>query len=326
MVAKIATKSPLSHALDHVVIAASGPASFAPYCHFQPGWLVGYDGVIAAGARVTEHIPAAPNTDLFRHAVARAGNPYSITVLPAGDIVVRGHRVRATIPCLALTEIPNVLPDVPQRAVNEHFRRALLDCSKLTTNKAVSIIAAALFVKHNSVVASDGPTIIESWHGCELGSSFLLPREFADSVGKVKHMPTSFGFGAETFTVWFGDDYWLRTNVYKATYPDTDVHFAYMQSCATELRPIPPDMLGAIETLKPFRESDYLTLTDTGLNTSSELTGASATFEHYMTYRGPYPTPGLRMAATHGKHIGFADKGSYWYGPTMRGITQLRSY
>lgn len=317
-------KTPLVRALDHVYIASHGPASFAPFCHFEPGgWLVGYDGIVAAGAKAHENVHLAPDTEMFRHACMRAGSPYSITAMPDNTVVVRGNKVRATVSCFPIDQVPNVMPDVPLGPVTEAFRNVLIDVAKLAILKADSIIASAVLISANSVTVTDGSTIVEGWHGCNLPGRWVVPREFADALFKVKATPTHIGWGATTLTIWFGPELWLRTNIYEDKYPDCDVIFAQMKSQSNDYRPIPPDMLQAIETLKPFRESMFMQFMEYGFNTQQDGRGASFTFEHHIPYRGQFPTEGLRMAAAHGQWIAFGQTGAYWYGPVCRGTTKL---
>lgn len=319
------TKTPLVRALDHVYIAAHGPAVYAPFCHFQAGgWLVGYDGIIAAGAKVSESVGLAPDTELFRHACMRAGDPYSLTAMPDGTLVVRGHKVRATIPCFALDQLPNVLPDNPMATVSDTFRQVFIDASKLALLKAEHVIASSVLITPQTCIVTDGSTIAEGYHGCSLPGHFLAPRELADAMFKVKAMPTHIGWSETTLTVWFGPELWLRSNLYDRTkYPDTDVIFAQARSECSDYRPVPLDTLQAVETLKPFREDMWMYLFEYGFNTREDGTGASYTFEHHIPYRGKYSTDGMRMAAAHAQWIAFGNGIAYWYGAVFRGATKL---
>jgi hypothetical protein len=319
-----AEKGPLWQALDHAMIASTGTANFAPYCHFQPGgWLVGYDGMIAAGSKVAEQLTVAPHTETFRNAVARAGNPYSITVKNDGGIVVSGDKVRAPVPCFPLTAIPNVMPDAPLGPFQATAAQAVWMAGRIAATRADSVVASSVMLKRDSAVATDGSTIVEAHHGGGLPTSILLPVEFANALGKAKRPATHCGFNDATFTAWLGPEQWLRTNLYEATYPDTDLYFARIRSQCGELRPVPQALLQAVETLKPFREGALMHIFDKGLSTGPDGAGAVFHFEHYMAYRGPFPTEGLRMAATYGEWIAFGNEGAFWYGQVCRGITAL---
>lgn len=318
-------KSPLSAALDHAMIATTGPANYAEYCNLSIGWVISYDGIIATGHRVAEDLQVAPHVELFRYAVLRAGSPYSITKLSSGNIRVRGNKVGAEIPCFPLASLPNVLPDSPIFPVTANLSSVLVDVSKLIEKKADSIVGSSILLRENSAVATDGGTIVEGWHGLQLPVRLVLPREFADALYKAKGDPTHCGWSNETFTVWYGEDKWIRTSLYPDNYPDIDVHFARMRmECGDDtFRPVPVDLLQAIETLKPFRETGELALFDYGLNTRKDGLGTSMSFEHYWPYRGEYPASGLRMTAAHGAWITFCRFGSFWYGPVIRGVTSL---
>ena len=96
-----------------------------------------------------------------------------------------------------------------------------------------------------------------------------------------------------------------------------------MKAQASDYRPVPQEMLQAIETLKPFRETQAMQFMEYGLNTRADATGASFSFDHHIPYRGQYPTEGLKMAAAHGEWIAFGPTGAVWYGAVIRGTTKL---
>ena len=316
-------KSTLGLALDHAILCSHGVAPYAPYCLFGTGWLIGYDGIVASGYRIAEDVHLAPHTETMRNAVARAGNPFSLTVIASGDVVVTGDKVRVTVPCNSMDAMPNVQPDAARQDVSEAFREAIVAASKVTTARHARVIASAVNCKSNSVVGTDGGTILEAYHGMGLSGQWLLPAEFAAVVDKVKHKPTHVGWSDTTFTIWYGRDCWVRTNFYTDDYPDTDVMFARMIADAGELRPVPAEMLGALMALKPFLDGDLITLWARGLNTASDGTGASFTFDHHMVVPDPRSVPyaGLTYAGTWGDWIAFNKDGFYWYGGMVRGIT-----
>lgn len=316
-------KSALALALDHVYTCAGGIATYAPYCLFQPGWLVGYDGVVASGYRIAEDLHCAPQTETFRNAIAKAGNPFSLTILSSGTLVVTGDKVRVEVPTLRPDEIPNVQPDAPRASVSETLREAILDVSKVTTARHARAIASAVFLRGDTATGTNGGTILECYHGLSLPSQWLLPTEFALALEKIKHRPTHIGWSDATFTIWYGHNAWIRTNIYTDSYPDTDIMYARLLSYNAELRPVPPEMLNALMTLKPFLEDDTITLWAGGLNTKIDGTGASFNFEHHLLVPQPVLLPYAAMlyAASWADWLSFTREGIYWYGARLRGIT-----
>ena len=315
-------KSTLLLAVDHVEVACHGPANYAPYCNFMPGWLVGYDGIIAAGYKVVEDYRIGAHTETLRHALMRAGNPFSVTL--SDKMTVRGNGVRVEVPTVVGASIPYAAPDAQTGTVDAMFASALQATAKIISSRNDRVISSSVLIKHNSCVASNGNTIVEGYHGIPVPGMHLVPREFVDALGKVKTSPTGYGFSNQTFTVWFGRDAWLRCNTYQETYPDTDVIFAKMIAECSEYRNMAPDMLLAVETLKPFLETPELMIAPTGVNTRADLTGASYTFEHYLPGDAcrVVPYEPLRIAAIHADAIAFNSHGFYWYGKQLRGITR----
>lgn len=317
-------KSTLLLAFDHVELACHGPANYAPYCLFSPGWLVGYDGIVAAGYRITEELHVAPHTETARQALMRAGNPFSLTTLSSGNVVVRGDAVRVEVPCVSGAIIPNSAPDAPLGQCNAALVAAMVATAKIVAARNERVITSCVLLREHSVVGTDGNTILEAHHGNGIAGQHLIPREFIDALAKVKTAPTHYGWGEGTFTLWFGPATWLRCNTYQERYPDTDVHFAQMIADCVEYRPVPTILLQAVETLKPFLASPQLTVTPYGLNTLIDQTGASYSFEHWFPadWCRTVAYEALRQAATHGEAISFNPRGFYWYGQELRGITR----
>ena len=316
-------KTSLSLALDHANICNKGVAAYAPFCVFSPGWLVGYDGVVASGYRIVEDLWIAPHTETMRNALAKAGTPFSLTQLASGNVVVTGDKVRVEVPCNSMDAMPNVVPDAARHEIAEPFCEALCNVASVTTARHARVIAASVFIIGDSAIGTDGGTILEAYHGMGLPGPFLVPTEFAIAVEKVKHKPTHIGWSDATLTVWYGPNCWLRTNIYTDSYPDTDVMFARMLSHNAELRPIPTEMLGALMRIKPFLEDDTITLWAGGFNTKFDGTGASSHFDHHLIVPQPLLLPFATMvyAATWGQWLSFSKDGMYWYGQRVRGAT-----
>ena len=319
-----AERHQLWSALDHAALVSRGAANYSGYCLLQGHWLVGYDGTVAAGSRVEEELGVAPDTDLFRAAIARVGTPYSLTLMPDTTLAVRGNALRASIPTFPLLSIPNVVADNPQIACGEELRRAIVAVSKIATNKSDIIVECSVALGKNSAVATDGSTILEALHNNNLPLFMLLPREFGDVIAKVKAVPTHCGWTDQTFTMWFGEMQWVRTNAYPPNYPDTNVVFSQVLSQCGDFRPVPVDLSMAIESLKPFRQKDTFIVTDTGLTTGYDSARTSYNIQHFWTFRGEYPIDGLRVAAMFGRTIAFGPSGAYWQSDNVRGVTVVR--
>lgn len=266
----------------------------------------------------------APRTDPFRAAVARAGEPFSLTVL-ADRVVVRGHKLRAEIDLFPMEQLHNVQPDPPRHAVSSVLRYVVGEVAKATTAKTDRVIPASIFVRSNSCTATDGMCILEGYHGCNLPDQWLLPREFAEAVGKSKSDATAIGWSDATFTVWFGENAWLRTNVYKEQFPDTDIIFAQMASMGIEYRPSPEGFVAALQAVKPFTTGQRLIeFVDNGFYCVDEQhnRGASYALPSYMLLQNPpyFRWDAMLHAAAHAKWIAFNSRGCIWYGDVLRGM------
>lgn len=316
-------KDQLLQALAHVELVARGPASYAPYCQFAGGWLIGYDGIVAAGMTTPEQLMCAPDTEKLRKAIIKAGEPYSLTVINDGKLRVRGDKFRAEIAGMSLQHTPNVFPDTPVIPAGEMFRRACIEAAKCTSAKDTRVIGAAVLVRDRSAVGTNGHVVVEARHDCFLSHSWLLPSEMIATMQAVKDCPTAIGHSPGYFTLWFGENKWLRCQTYAEDYPDTDIIFARNYAIGPVWHHMQPGLAAALDALKPFLGEDRYVKLGPGYVACDLPNGASVALPgEWPALRLPWSV--AAMMAGQGEWLGTLEDVVLWQSEAVRGIARLR--
>lgn len=313
---KKAAPSILADALSHIEIASRGTADYAKNCQFNTGWLIGYDGIVAAGHKIADDYQCAPDLDMLKQAVKRVGSPYSLALYANGSLAVAGERLRSVIPCLPMDRMPHVMPDAPMLACTREFRDALVVCGQIAVEKAERVALASVRVRGASAVATNGSQVIEQWHGLDIRTDMQIPKEFLTAIEKVPHEPTAIGWRENSsVTIWFGPDRWARTQLYEPNFPDTDKLFAEVGTISLFRM---PTLLDAMTSLT-HRANGTLWCAPGQLSTEKDDNGATFLMDH------PFGTcklsfSGMMTAAHHAEVFGYFSRGVYWQGAKARGV------
>lgn len=217
---------------------------------------VGFDGVLAAGHLIDESLFACPHTLTMLAALKRCEGALSVTQLDSGRLSVKSGKFRALVPCTPNATLPGVMPDPVAGPITNALRDGLLAVSPIIVENSQRVITAAAAVRANSVVATNGNMILEYWHGIDLPPNMLVPKLFINALARIDKNLVSFGFSATSFTVYFDDHSWLRTQLYQDRYPDTD---RILNRPHTAL-PLPDDFFKGIAVVSEFAEDNRLWL------------------------------------------------------------------
>lgn len=291
---------------------------------------IAFDGIIAAGCFIDEDITACPHTLTFRRALERCAGPLSVTMTEGQRLSVKSGRFRSVVPCLPGATGP-VVPDPVAGVITEVVLQGLLALAPVIVENSQRVFTAAVFLKPQTMVATNGMVIVECWHGVDFPpQGFLLPKLFIGALDKAWKMgknPTYFGFSDSTLTVYFDDNSWLRTQCYqKEQYPDTDRLFARPYQPG----PLPKHFFEAAETVADVAKENTLIFqggavrssSEENLGSSYELPGMSMDIKCRLNAKNLLL---LRELVTDGDLAG-VEGASYFSGQSCRAvISQIRS-
>lgn len=259
-------ESPLLSALKFVALAQrdKGP-TYQTHCRiFNPEQnktiAIAYDGILAVGVELPEELPdCCPNTLTFIHALERAkGN--TATTITESQVIVKTSKFRAVVPSVGPADLHMIYPDPAQYPLNDEFKRALIEASALTKEGAQTVVQASVMTKNGSIVGTNGHVIIEAWHGIPTPPGLAIPKAFIQALEKVNKKIERFGLSDISFTVWFDDGSFIKTQLYSERWPDID-------SVLNELNGAKPtemsrDFWEGVKTVAPFSQDGYIYLGD----------------------------------------------------------------
>lgn len=208
--------------------AASGDDQ-ATHTWLQDGWGASFNGIVAAACPIEGlDLNAFPDTDLLTDALAHVGKELELTVEDTGVHIVSGD-YDAIIPVGDRTKTVPTSPDQPVAELPPGFVGALERCSRLISDSAQTVRDATIWARPvagqnyaQTLVSTNGKTLIESQIGGYIAANILFPKVFVTALTKCGKEPKQWGFSASSFTVWFEDGSYIKTNTYDpASYPQS---------------------------------------------------------------------------------------------------------
>lgn len=224
------------------------------HCAMSGGWVCAFDGVLTIGAKIEEAIHAAPNTFKFLAALKQVENDISITQLSQNSLAVTSGDFRAIVPCVELGEISCKIagPDAPCAAISDDLALALGDVMPLATEGAATALFGGILMQANTVVATNGHVIFESWHGIDLPPGLVIPKAAAKAITKAKKKLVSFGYSASSATFYFDDESFIKTQLFNFRYPE----YAHTLTNDSGWSPLPEMFFDALKAVTPFVEGN----------------------------------------------------------------------
>lgn len=237
------------------------------HCRMFGGWVMASNGIISAAHAVTEDVSAAPATFRMIDALQNAPGAVSVTLLDAARLSVRSGDFQAVVPCVDPSSLPTVSPDGAVALCDNRLRDALDIAGKLVVEGAEKVINCSVQMRSDSVIASNGTVIIEAWHGMSLPPLMIVPKMFITALGKTKKTIARFGCCDFSFTLWFDDNSWLKTQLYPNTtsLPNLD---QFLNLPATPV-PVPKQLFDVVRRLEPFSEDGLVHFTEDGARVTS---------------------------------------------------------
>ena len=142
-------------------------------------WIAASDSIVSAGHRLPDDFQAAPHTYGLLEALARFPQAVSLLQVEEASLKIVAAEEEVSVPCIPLAALPAIFPDPMTSQCGNDLREAL---------GAVS--------------------------GLMLPTGQIVPKAFVTALKRAKHDIVGYGHSSASFTVWFGEDAWLKTQVY----------------------------------------------------------------------------------------------------------------
>lgn len=208
-----------------------------------------FNSIIAAGTTIEEDLNACPHSSLLLAALERSGERYTITQLSPEKLVVRTDDFEAFIPCMDRSLLSWPTPDAPIAVIDDRLIAALHKVAPLLSATAETVVEQSIQLNAGSCIATDRTVIAEAWHGLDLPSGLLLPKQIVTAIRKAKKHLKAFGCSNLTATFYFEDDTWLRTQLFQDRWPRAVTEYL---NCTTNPHKVPPFLFEAANQVAPF--------------------------------------------------------------------------
>lgn len=230
-------------------LAQGTAADWMSHCQIANGWVLAFDGAIAAGHRVPVDWTANPHTGRLLAALERAKAAVGM-VVDEGAITVTSGPLRVRVPCLpTVAEIPFPVDSVVP--CDDKLLEAISTVMPLARENAGTVLEAAIEIVNGCATATNRKALLQVWHGVQT-PRMVLPRAAANVLTRRQGL-TGVAVADGKATFWFGDDKWLRVNLYgDEVYPNVERIF----DMPGNPQPLPQGFSGAVEALLPHVGED----------------------------------------------------------------------
>jgi hypothetical protein len=285
--AKSEAASKLAEALNFIAPAyKDGEEAYKAHARLAGKMITATDGVFSAGHSVEEELALCPHIGRFIDALNRAGSTLALTENENGTLLVKGDRIRATVPCLAGDQIPQAMPDPRCAAIDDRLKDGFARLLPLIDNEGERVVEVSVLLQANSMTSTNGRVIFEYWHGIDLPPGLVIPKTFAAAVAGCGKKLEGFGFSNKSVTFYFEDGSWYKTQQYGDKWPETSHLFNYPAYPAA----VPEGLFEAVKAVESFSKDGLIHFHDEKVK---------STYDKYQDFGSPvygatFDVPGLQ--------------------------------
>jgi hypothetical protein len=247
-------------ALRFVSVAqtAEGKSPYMMHCAFRENEVVAFNGILTAGFPVIESLAGCPHTFKLIAALSQVRGAYSMVLLDTLQLSVRSDRFSALVPCIKAEMIDQVRGDGPNiYPLGNSFKNAAEMAGAYCTDGATTVVGAAILTQQWSLMGSNGTSgFIEALTGWEMPSGLVIPKSFVNAAAKINMDISGFSFSEGSFTLYFENGAWLKTQLYQESYPKIERASDFMNN-ATPVA-IPAELWTAIAAVAPHSPNKQL--------------------------------------------------------------------
>jgi len=228
------------------VVSSPTGAAYETHIGLHNNGAVAFNGIIAAGAPITEAITVYPHCILLTEALSKCDEGFTLTQLGT-NLIVKSGKFKASVPCLDPALMQSAEPDPQIVGITNAFKDAVEAVGVLASENAQHVLTASVLMNGPSVISTNRVMLLEYWHGLDLPPNIPLPKQFVAALVKQKRELTGFGFSRSSATFWFGD-HWLRTQLYNDEWPDV----SSILNRQANLWSIDANFFKALDAIEPF--------------------------------------------------------------------------
>jgi len=243
------------------------------FCCIKGNWIAASSNFLTIGTKVEEDLEACPQTTQLEEALKQVEHTVSIAQVSDTTLSVVSGELKALIQCVSVDQIAITPPDPRVAFCDDRIKAAFSVLAPLATEGASNAVYASVLLQSGSAVATNGPALVEYWHGIDL-PSILVPKQAVAAIAKTKKSLTGFGYSGSSATFWFEDDSFIKTQLYNEQYVNYEQHLE-----GNNLEPIElhEDFFKATKTISKFTKSGIVYF-ENGKLASHELEQEASTY------------------------------------------------
>ncbi len=272
-------------AIAFVEGACGDDADFKMHVRMANGYMIAYDGSVAAGHPIEEDLQLCPHLKRLKEAASRAGATMSLSAQDNGRLSIAGDVARFTVPCLPGASLYPVMPDPSIAVLDDRLKAAFAAVHSLAKDEADTIHEQSVLLRSQTVVGCNGKLVFEAWHGIDLPPGLGIPHKAAKLISKQVPVLTGFGWDeGRSVTFWFENGAWIKTQLMAERWPDIDTVLnkpAYYSDA-------PPALFDALKAVLSFSEDGAVHFNEDKLKSTYASAGAEG-----VPYGAAYDVPGL---------------------------------
>lgn len=243
--------------------------------------VTGYNGAFALSAPVDIGFNIAPHAGLFTMALNACDEVIQLTLAPdQTSLFVKSGSFKATVPCIPLEGVPEIVPEGDIIAPHESILEALTGLQEFVGFDASRPWATGILFRGQSAFATNNSVIAEYWLGTPFPRVVNVPDAIIAEVVNVNEELASMQISDNSITFHYADGRWIRSQLLDLLWPNVE---AVLNTAwdGGNLLPVPAGMADACEKLAPFaaRGNSHIYFRGSDISTTKDWTPQTAAIE-----------------------------------------------
>lgn len=277
-------------AINFVEGATDDKADYQQFVRIAGGYMVAFDGSVAAGHPIEDDLTLCPHLKRLKEAASRAGATMALGAQENGRLSIAGDKARFTVPCRAGNTLFPVMPDPSIVAIDDRLKAGFAAVHALAKDQADTVHEQSVLLRANTIVGCNGQLALEYWHGNDLPPDLGVPHKAAKIIAGQSIPLVGFGWDeGRSITFWFEGGAWIKTQLMSQKWPDIDRQLnqpAYFGDA-------PEALFTALDTILSFSEDGAVHFHEDKLKSTYGHSGDDGAL-----YGAAYDVPGLQKGSS----------------------------
>lgn len=237
--------------------------TYADHIMFTNGYAYRFDGILACGYPCQDEIDICPEFEPFAKGLRRVGSDFKLLV--SGDhLRIVGSKLQVHVYAMASDEYMALPPNPPFYAVdNKTFREALAKIVNIASDTSEHVLTSSIRFGKGFATATNRFLIAQVVTGTYTDIDLVIPKRTIATLLKTSMPIISIGYDENSVTFWFDNGAFMRSQLYKESWPDTAD--SLLVENVDEHTNIPREFFEAVEAVSDLADTSVLHFTKNGV-------------------------------------------------------------